>query len=177
MNDVRAVLRNQQYTSDLEAIKAINAAAFAEHGNTQAFDQMRQNRDDIVSLIAEVNGMPVGHVLFSPVSLDTPDESVTGMGLGQLAISPDWQQQGIGTQLATAGINLLRQQQCPFIIVIGHATYYPRFGFERGSRHNIYCQWEGVPDDTFMVLFPNRDDSLPDMPTDTLQGTASFDGL
>lgn len=42
--------------------------------------------------------------------------------------------------------------RCPFIIVLGHHEYYPRFGFERASLYGIKCQWEGVSDEAFMIL-------------------------
>ena len=41
-----------------------------------------------------------------------------------------------------------------FIIVLGHATYYPRFGFEPASRYDIRCEWN-VPDEVFMILVLN----------------------
>ena len=46
--------------------------------------------------------------------------------------------------------------QCPFIIVLGHPEYYPRFGFERASLYGIKCQWEGIPDDAFMILWLDK---------------------
>jgi putative acetyltransferase len=39
----------------------------------------------------------------------------------------------------------------PFVIVLGHPDYYPRFGFEPASHKGISCQWEGVPDEAFMI--------------------------
>jgi putative acetyltransferase len=164
-------IRPQNRSTDPEAICQLNAAAFAEHGGTAAFDQFRVERSDIVSLVAEENGELTGHVLFSPVMLATPAGIVAGMGLGQLAVHPDKQNQGIGTRLAEMGIEQLSQADWPFIIVIGHAAYYPRFGFEPGELHNFRCQWNGVPEETFMVLI------LDAQRHNSLSGVASFDGL
>jgi putative acetyltransferase len=50
------------------------------------------------------------------------------------------------------GLEILRKQGCPFLIVLGHPEFYPRFGFDRASRHGFRSQWEGVPDEAFMVL-------------------------
>ena len=47
---------------------------------------------------------------------------------------------------------MLRHRSCPFVIVLGHPEYYPRFGFERASKYGISSQWQGVPDDAFMIL-------------------------
>jgi len=46
--------------------------------------------------------------------------------------------------------------QCPFVIVLGHPEYYPRFGFERALLYGIKCQWEGIPDDAFMILWLDK---------------------
>jgi putative acetyltransferase len=47
---------------------------------------------------------------------------------------------------------MLRDRNCPFVIMLGHPEYYPRFGFERASRFGLRSQWEGIPDEAFMVL-------------------------
>jgi putative acetyltransferase len=68
-----------------------------------------------------------------------------------MAVLLEFQRQGIGSLLIRTGISMLRDRNCPFIIVLGHPDYYPRFGFERASLHGIRCQWE-VPDVAFMIL-------------------------
>jgi putative acetyltransferase len=78
------------------------------------------------------------------------------MGLAPMAVLPDMQRRGIGTQLINAGVEELRKRRCPFIIVLGHAGYYPRFGFEKASLYGIMCQWEGIPDEAFMILWLDR---------------------
>jgi putative acetyltransferase len=163
-------IRAQRRPADLPDIEAVVARAFAEHGGTRAFRSFRAERDDIVSLVAERDGRVVGTVLFSPVHLDSPAGDIAGMGLGQLAVDPDYQNQGIGTQLSEAGLRVLEERGCPFCIVIGHAQYYPRFGFEPGALHDIRCQWKDIPAETFMVLFPGG--KRPE-----ITGTATFDGL
>jgi putative acetyltransferase len=72
-----------------------------------------------------------------------------------MAVLPELQHHGIGSQLVQAGIEILKGRGHPFIIVLGHPEYYPRFGFKRASVHGIRCQWEGVPDETFMILILN----------------------
>ena len=164
-------LRTQQNPDDLEAIRAVNDAAFDRHGQTGAFDEFRANRNDNISMIAVAADRVIGHVLFTPVSLKTDNGTIAGMGLGQLAVLPEFQRQGIGQQLAHAGLDRLRADGCSFVIVVGHATYYPRFGFEPGKAHGLKCQWESIPDDSFMVLYPDP----KTCPRET--GTAYFDGL
>jgi putative acetyltransferase len=94
----------------------------------------------------------VGHILFTPVVVESGARSVLGMGLAPMAVLPDRQRQGIGSELVRRGLDILRERRCPFVVVVGHPEYYPRFGFERASAHNLTSQWEGMPDAAFMVL-------------------------
>ena len=77
-----------------------------------------------------------------------------------LAVLPEYQQQGIGSRLVRHGLEYLKSAGCPFVIVLGHPTYYPRFGFEPASKYKLKCQWDGVPDEAFMVLVFDKD-ALP----------------
>jgi putative acetyltransferase len=77
------------------------------------------------------------------------------MGLAPLAVLPEWQRQGIGGALMAAGLAAIRQTSCPFVILLGHPTYYPRFGFEPASHYGTRCKWD-VPDDVFMILVMNE---------------------
>jgi putative acetyltransferase len=112
-------------------------------------DALRDNGAALLSLVAEVSHRIVGHILYSPVYID--GTSVTGAGLGPMGVVPDLQRQGIGSRLVEAGNHRLRDRGCPFIAVLGHPTFYPRFGFRPASQRGIRCGWE-VPDDVFMVL-------------------------
>jgi putative acetyltransferase len=69
-----------------------------------------------------------------------------------MAVLPEHQSRGIGTALVAEGLTTLRRRSCPFVIVLGHPEYYPRFGFEPASKRGVRCQRDGVPEDAFMVL-------------------------
>ncbi|MGB7545845.1 MAG: N-acetyltransferase, partial [Methanothrix sp.] len=58
----------------------------------------------------------------------------------------------IGSLLVRRCLNMLKERGCPFVIVLGHPDHYPRFGFEPASAHGIASQWDGVPDEAFMIL-------------------------
>jgi putative acetyltransferase len=74
-----------------------------------------------------------------------------------MAVLPEFQRRGIGSQLVQAGIEILKRRGYTFIIVLGHPEYYPRFGFKRASHSGIRSQWEGVPDEAFMILILNEE--------------------
>ena len=86
--------------------------------------------------------------MYSPLSIGG---EITGAALGPMAVLPEYQGQGIGSKLVEAGNLKLKDVGYPFIIVVGHANYYPRFGFRPASAYGIRCEWE-VPDDVFMLL-------------------------
>ena len=72
--------------------------------------------------------------------------------LAPMAVSPGRQRQGIGSKLVRHGLQLLKSRGCPFVIVLGHPQYYPRFGFGVASEYKLQCQWKGVPDEAFLVI-------------------------
>ena len=93
-----------------------------------------------------MDGRVVGHIMYSPLSIG----EVTGAGLGPMAVLPAYQRQGIGSRLVRAGNRKLNEAGCPFIVVVGHAEYYPRFGFKPARTHRVQCEWD-VPDNVFMI--------------------------
>ena len=132
--------------ADIAAIRAVNEAAFEESAEADIVDALRDACPDLLSLVAETDGEIVGHILFSPVTIEDGPQSRQGMGLAPMAVTPNHQRQGIGSKLVEAGLEILREQGRPFVIVLGHPEFYPRFGFVPASRHGLRCQWEGVPD-------------------------------
>jgi putative acetyltransferase len=143
-------------TTDTAGIRSINERAFEQHTEADLVDELRRTCDDRLSLVADDAGI-VGHILFTPAIVESDGCRVVGMGLAPMAVLPERQRQGIGSALVQRGLALLRERGCPFVIVLGHPTYYPRFGFERASAHGLSCQWPGVPDEAFMVLILDRD--------------------
>jgi len=104
-----------------------------------------------VSLVALSADRVVGHILFTPVTIETNEGPLVGSGLAPMAVLPEFQRTGVGSALVRAGTEHLRRSGCPFVVVVGHPTYYPRFGFVPASKHGIRCQWNGVPDEALMV--------------------------
>jgi putative acetyltransferase len=114
--------------ADHAAIHAVNAAAFPTAAEADLVDALRQQARPLISLVAEQDGVIVGHILFSPVTLDSqPDLRI--MGLAPMAVAPEHQRSGIGSALVRAGLEQCRQLGYQAVVVLGHPEYYPRFGF------------------------------------------------
>lgn len=144
---------------DIGAVRRLNEAAFEDGPEADLVDKLRGACDHYGSFVAVDQGVVVGHILFTPVTLD--DGGLVGMGLAPMAVLPSRQKQGIGSLLVRYGLEYFRNAGCPFIIVLGHPDYYPRFGFGPASHYKLSSQWEGVPDEAFMVIV-FRGDDLPE---------------
>ena len=139
---------------DASRVHEVNQLAFGQPAEADLVDKLRANCAEALSLVAEDDTV-VGHILFTPVVVESAGRRVVGMGLAPMAVHPDRQRQGIGSQLVTHGLDVLRERGCPFVVVVGHPEYYPRFGFESASKHGLASQWDGIPDEAFMVLVLN----------------------
>jgi putative acetyltransferase len=136
--------------ADITAIREVNLSAFEGTTEADLVDALREQARPIVSMVAEDNGAIVGHILFSPVTLSSlPDLRV--MGLAPMAVLPDRQRKGVGSALARAGITACRDLGYEAVVVLGHAEYYPRFGFVPASRFGVRSEYD-VPDDVFMAM-------------------------
>jgi putative acetyltransferase len=92
----------------------------------------------------------VGHIFFSPVSIESQDSFPTAMGLAPMAVLPEHQNRGVGSLLVQEGLRACLQLGCGLIVVLGHPEYYPRFGFVPAHQKGLRCQYQ-VPLETFMV--------------------------
>jgi putative acetyltransferase len=137
---------------DEKAVFDVNYRAFGQDPEPKAVDALRKNCPEGISLVAEEEGKIIGHILFTPAWIETAQKTVHGMGLAPLAVAPECQRKGVGTALIQSGIEELRAADTPFIVVIGHPGYYPKFGFEKGSKYGFRSEYDEVPDDAFMLL-------------------------
>lgn len=142
---------------DAPGIRAVLEAAFETPVESRLVDALRDACPEQVSLVAlDEDESIVGHILFTPVTIERDGasrngEHVDGYGLAPMAVLPGWQRHGIGSALVRAGLDRLDRLGCPFVIVVGHPEYYPRFGFVRASTVSVRSQWDGMPDDAFMI--------------------------
>jgi putative acetyltransferase len=146
---------------DAEAIRVVNLAAFETRAEADLVDALRQQASPLVSLVAERAGDTeeatggagpaiVGHILFTPVTL-LPHPALSIMGLAPMAVLPAHQRQGVGAALIREGLERCRALRADAVVVLGHADYYPRFGFEPAARFRIGCEYD-VPPEVFLAL-------------------------
>jgi putative acetyltransferase len=144
------IIRREE-PQDVAAIRHVNEQAFGGSGEANAIEALRDRGAATLSLVAVIDDRVVGHLLFSPATIESLDRSWSALGLAPLSVLPEYQRQGIGTALMQAGLEKCRQSGHERVIVLGHADYYPRFGFERARRYGVRFEFE-APDEACMVL-------------------------
>jgi putative acetyltransferase len=135
---------------DVTAIHHINERAFNQPAEACLVDALRRNGAAILSLVAVDDDRIVGHILFSPVVIESENVRCDAVGLAPMAVLPEYQGRGIGSMLVQEGLEQLRGMGHQIVVVLGHPGFYPRFGFMPSRPHGITSTYN-VPDDVFMV--------------------------
>ena len=144
-------LVRQEKPGDSDAIRSLLIDAFETPAEADLLEALRVRRAILLSLVALEGNRIVGHVLFTPASIETPAGTIQAVALGPMAVLPGYQGQGIGRLLMHAGLEACRQDGHGVIVVLGHPEYYPRFGFQPASQFKIRSEFD-VPDEAFMLL-------------------------
>ena len=152
-------------------VRAVTEAAFGRVLEADIVDGIRGTADWLAdgSLVALAeNRRVIGHVLLSRGRLVGSDGSATDIGMiGPVSVVPELQRRGIGGQLMHAAISTAVAHHFPIICLLGHPTYYPRFGFEPARPLGIEAQDPAWPDKAWMALRLSAW-------TPALRGTAHF---
>lgn len=146
-------IRNEE-TKDIEQVREIIRAAFPSDAESRLVDALRANGKATISLVAVRGSEVLGHVLFSPVTTSPPSEA-KGLGLAPVAVRPDVQSQGIGSQLIQEGLHLCKELGFDYCVVLGGPKYYQRFGFEKASPLSIRNEY-GVDHEFMVTRFSER---------------------
>ncbi|MGG6269355.1 GNAT family N-acetyltransferase [Leptolyngbya sp. AN03gr2] len=133
---------------DIETVRRVNTAAFGRSSEAHLVDRLR-NTPSTLSLVAVSLDQIVGHLFFSPVTIDNC--SLFMLGLAPVAVLPNYQRQGIGSLLIQQGLKECDRQGCKAVVVLGSPEYYSRFRFITAKTKGLKCEYT-VPDEAFMVL-------------------------
>ncbi|MCC5618556.1 N-acetyltransferase [Nostoc sp. CHAB 5836] len=136
---------------DYTVIAEVNKLAFDQENEAKIVEKIR-NSDRYIpefSLVAEVENVVVGHILFSYIDL-VGEETLQVLGLAPLAVHPQFQRQGIGSALIKAGLEIAEAKGEAIVIVLGHPHFYSRFGFQASVVYEIESPFP-IPEDVFMV--------------------------
>ncbi len=137
--------------SDAPAIRLVHERAFNGSLEANIVDAIVANGRYALSLVAVRGTTVVAHILFSEARVEHEGAVERGMGLAPMSVDPSCQREGIGSCLVRDGLDRLDAAACPFVVVVGHPQYYPRFGFEPASRFGVRPQWDGIPDEAFFI--------------------------
>ncbi|WP_099221894.1 GNAT family N-acetyltransferase [Listeria costaricensis] len=146
-------IRKQQTEENL-LIRAILTEAFGREDEADLVEQIRATAYYLpaLSLVAELRDQTLsGYLLFSEIELKTADETRLILGLAPLAVRPAHQRNGIGSALVEEGLRLAKQKAYPAVAVLGHADYYPRFGFRPSTDFGIPAPF-AVPEENYLLL-------------------------
>lgn len=141
----------QETAEDVAAIRRVHLEAFTTPFEANLVDRLRVEGAHMLSLVALRNGRVIGHILFSPVSIECDHETLEVAGLAPMAVYPNHQRAGIGSALIRTGLEMLRGKGVPAVVLLGHPEYYPKFGFQPASVFGIHYGYR-VPDEAFMAL-------------------------
>ena len=125
---------------DMDAIAALNDAAFGGLDGARITRQLQADGDSLVSLAAVGDTGIVGHIEFFRIRIGG---APVGVGLGPMCARPGLQRSGIGSYLVRTGLEDLDDLGETIVFVLGHDTYYPRFGFSPEAARPFKAPWSG----------------------------------
>ncbi len=160
----------QEVPKDYEVTYNLVRDSFKEAEHTDGNEQdlvvkLRKGNSFIpeLSLVAEIDNKIVGHILFTKGSIEGNPILV----LAPVSVLPDYQGKGIGGQLIQRGHEIARALGYKGIILLGHPTYYPKFGYKISTLFDIRAPFE-VPEDCFMAI------ELEENSLKNISGTVKF---
>jgi putative acetyltransferase len=141
----------QERPEDARAIRFVLEEAFGGSKEADLVDALRRRGALTLSLVALREEKVVGHIAFSPVTVESAESRFNAIALGPMAVLPPYQGKGIGSQLVRIGLTECRQAGHEILFVLGHPDFYGRFGFVPTKHRGLYCEFD-VPDGVFMVM-------------------------
>jgi len=137
------MLVRAEQSVDKDAIYAVTKAAFDTDAEARLIDMLRGDGDLLFSHVADEKGKIMGHIALSPMQAVADDRPVRALGLGPVAVAPERQRSGIGSQLMNASVRWARHNDWQLIILLGDPRYYCRFGFSADAAKPFASPYAG----------------------------------
>ncbi len=152
------ILVRQEEPEDRAAVSAVVARAFedmeeSDHQEHFLVERLRDSEAFLpaLSLVAELeDGRIAGYILLTKAEIVSAEKTFPVLALAPLAVLPEFQNQGIGTALITSAHEIAAQSGFGLSVLLGHKTYYPKFGYRKASDCGISFPFE-APDDCALV--------------------------
>ncbi len=159
INTTTSIIIRDERPSDADSVRQVLEHAFGQKDESHLVTRMRRVNIAPISLVAvdcsiENPDAPkriVGHIMFSPVTVNNVAPQVPARGLAPVAVIPERQRQGIGSMLIENGLAKCRHQGVGVVVVLGDHNYYPRFGFRPAHAKGLTCEYKSPPE-SFMVI-------------------------
>jgi len=132
---------------------AFENAEYGDHDEQYLVERLRRSQAFVpeLSLVAESRGRIVGHIMLTELVIETEKGRVRSLTLAPVSVLPECQKRGIGSKLIIEGLSEAKRLGYGSVLLVGHAHYYPRFGFRRASGWGIRAPFD-VPDEAFMAV-------------------------
>jgi putative acetyltransferase len=129
--------------SDFPAIRQVVRHAFGQDDEANLVEQLRADGDALVELVAASDIAIQGHILYSPLAIECGGETLRAAALAPVSVLPAFQNNGLGGELIRAGNARCEALGCVGVVVLGHAAYYPRFGFSPQIAESLQAPFSG----------------------------------
>jgi len=151
------IVVRQETNEDFERVYEVVKTAFlnAEHTNGDEQNLVTRLRKSAafipeLSLVAVIDDKIVGHTMFTKIKIKNGAEEYASLVLAPVSVVTEMQGKGIGTKMIIEGHKTAKRLGYGSVILVGHPSYYPRFGYVPASRFGITAPFD-VPDEAFMV--------------------------
>lgn len=139
---------------DSDAIRRLLDSAFGRRAEGELVAKLRDSSAVAphLCLVAEEDQVVIGHIFYSYITLRTPSgDARQVLALAPMAVFPAFQNRGVGTALVVESLRRADARGESLAVVVGHAGYYPRFGFVPARSLGIEPPYPEMPDDVFMA--------------------------
>ncbi|MFT3728735.1 MAG: N-acetyltransferase [Terricaulis sp.] len=128
---------------DFGAIRAVITHAFERADEANLVEQLRVDGDVLCEFVAASDVALQGHILYSRLRIERSREILEAAALAPVSVLPAFQNNDLGGELIRAGNAACAELGCAAIIVLGHAEYYPRFGFSAAAAESLEVPFAG----------------------------------